>query len=114
VATRKQWAKLITEAWQKSVGSIVETGDLLVQAKEDLEHGEWLPMIESDLPFGRQAAHRLMVVARHPVLSNVAHGPHLPASWRTLYELTKIDKKLGNGAQRRSTTQKIVRRTRVS
>lgn len=28
--------------------------------------------------------------ARHPVLSNANHGSHLPAAWRTLYELTQL------------------------
>ena len=30
-------------------------------------------------------------VARHPILSNADHGPLLPNSWRTLYELTQVD-----------------------
>src|SRR5271168_5502930 len=33
---------------------------LLKQAKDSLQHGEFLKMIESDLPFGRGTAARLM------------------------------------------------------
>jgi hypothetical protein len=32
-----------------------------------------------------------MKIASNPVLSDSAHGPDLPPSWRTLYELTKLD-----------------------
>jgi hypothetical protein len=32
-----------------------------------------------------------MVIAQHRVLANANHGSHLPPSWRTLYELTKLD-----------------------
>jgi hypothetical protein len=32
-----------------------------------------------------------MKIARDQRLSDVAHGPLLPPSWRTLYELTKLD-----------------------
>jgi hypothetical protein len=31
-----------------------------------------------------------MAIAKHPILSNVYRGKHLPPSWRTLYELTLI------------------------
>jgi hypothetical protein len=32
-----------------------------------------------------------MAIARHPVLSSVSHGRHLPPSWTTLYQLSLID-----------------------
>jgi hypothetical protein len=50
-AERTQWAARISAAWQQSVTSIIETGRLLTEAKAALDHGEWLPMVESDLPF---------------------------------------------------------------
>jgi hypothetical protein len=31
-----------------------------------------------------------MSIARHPVLSKATHASRLPASWMTLYELTKV------------------------
>jgi|ERR1700676_1777887 hypothetical protein len=34
-----------------------------------------------------------MAIARHPVLSNAAHGSHLPPSWRTLSELERLPAK---------------------
>jgi len=33
----------------------------------------------------------LMAIAEHSVIGNVHHGGHLPPSWTTLYELTKLD-----------------------
>lgn len=35
-------------------------------------------------------AERLMKIAGHGIISKSAHGPTLPPSWRTLYELTKV------------------------
>ena len=32
-----------------------------------------------------------MAIAEHPTLSNTNHGSLLPASWGTLYELTKAE-----------------------
>lgn len=48
-------------------------------------------MIEHDLPFTASKAQRLMKIASDPRLSKAAHGLHLPDSWRTLCELTKLD-----------------------
>ncbi len=35
-------------------------------------------------------ARRLMIVAKDERLSNTTHVSHLPPSWGTLYELTKL------------------------
>jgi len=45
-------------------------------------------MIEDRLPFGKNAAQRLMAVARwFPTKAD--HGQLLPPAWGTLYQLTK-------------------------
>lgn len=80
----------IAAAWGKQVASIIETGQCLIEAKEELDHGAFEVMVQSKLPFGRNTAHRLRAIAEHNIISNVAHGPLLPPSWRTLYELTKL------------------------
>jgi Protein of unknown function (DUF3102) len=80
-------AELISAAWQKGVASIIETGSRLIEAKAEIDHGEFLAMIQLKLPFGRRTAHRLMTIAADSVLANGTHGSHLPPSWRTLYEL---------------------------
>jgi Protein of unknown function (DUF3102) len=88
----EQWADRITVQLGKTVESIIEVGRLLVRAKKDLSHGEFGRLFSDHLvPFGQGTGERLMAVANHPVLSNSAHGPTLPPSWRTLYELTKAD-----------------------
>src|SRR3974390_2443080 len=63
---------------------------LLEAAKAELKHGEWKIMVKDELPFSRETAHRLIVVAQDQKLRNVAHAQHLPAHWFTLYELTKL------------------------
>jgi DUF3102 family protein len=75
------------------VEGIIAAGRHLQEAKDKLEPGDFLKMIEADLPFGESTAERLMKIAKHPVLSNSAHAPLLPTSWSTLYELTKLPAK---------------------
>ncbi len=60
----------------------------MIAAKDDLDqHGEWLELIERQLPLKRTTSAILMKIAANSVLANV---DHLTASWRTLYELTKL------------------------
>ena len=85
------WARRIGGAWQKSIDAIFETGRLISEAKAALPHGAFGKMIENDLPFGADAAQRLMAIAADTKLTNAEHVRHLPPSWGTLYELSKLD-----------------------
>jgi hypothetical protein len=99
------WAIRITARWRASVEAIIEVGQLLIDAKGRLPHGAFGKMLENDLPFGASTAQRLMAVAADNRLSNPAHVQHLPASWGTLYELTK----LSDGEFEEAIEQKIIR-----
>jgi hypothetical protein len=85
----QSYADRIAATWQQAVESIIETGKLLIEAKDKLKHGEWQDMLQL-LPFGERTAERLMAIARHPVLSDATHVSVLPPSWGTLYELTRV------------------------
>jgi hypothetical protein len=92
------WAPRINAEWRKSVEGILGVGRQLIAAKEACEHGEFLRLfkghenaVSEPLPFSENTSQRLMAVASHEVLSNAAHVQHLPQSWGTLYELTKLD-----------------------
>jgi hypothetical protein len=86
-----EWSDLIAQAWQKTTASIVETGRLLNEAKAELAHGEWLPMVSDDLPFSGRTAERLMAIADNQVLTNPTHASYLPPSWDSLYQLSRLD-----------------------
>ncbi len=88
--TRWEWADYITEAYRRGIESVLETGRRITEAKADLDHGEFINMVNEDLPFGPRSAQMFMTISNHPVLSNANHGSHLPVSWRTLYELTRL------------------------
>ncbi len=92
VTTNKRsiYVDVLTKSWAKVAQDLFEIGDALIQAKSELEHGEFTSMIESELPFGPRAARMLMAVARNTTLRNGASGSVLPTSWRTLYELTRL------------------------
>jgi hypothetical protein len=89
-ASWQEHVKRINVAWQKGVDSIIETGQRLIDAKNELEHGSFESMVQMKLPFAPRTAQALMAIAKHPVLSNPHHGALLPPSWRTLDELTRV------------------------
>lgn len=99
------WALRISARWRASIESIIETGQLLHDAKAALGHGEFEAMIARELPFSASTARRLMSIAEDKRLSNRAHAHVLPASWYTLYELTKLSDEEFD----RALEQKIIR-----
>jgi len=92
------WAPRISAEWRKSVEGILQVGRELVAAKAVCKQGEYQRLfkgcpkaVADPLPFGEDTAERLRKVAENPVLSDSAHGRSLPQSWRTLFELTKLE-----------------------
>jgi hypothetical protein len=68
---------------------------VLNEAKDDLRGtGSFEPMIKSRLPFTPRTAQMLMEIARHPITSNPKHVSLLPASWGTLYQITRLPLRL--------------------
>jgi Protein of unknown function (DUF3102) len=92
-AAAEKHAKLINEAWQKTVPAIVETGWRIWEAKKALKHGDFENMVETMLNFTPRTAQRLMAIAGHPVLSKATHVSHLPPAWGTLAALARVDEK---------------------
>jgi hypothetical protein len=89
--TAEFWAEKICVSLSRTVESIIQVGQDLVEAKSQLGHGEWGRMFEENLlPFGINSAQRLMAIARHPVLSKTEHVQLLPSSWGTLYQLSRV------------------------
>jgi hypothetical protein len=89
--SRAQFAERITGSWRRSLESVIETGRHLITAKASLDYGNFTAMVDRDLPFGPRTAQQLMAIAQDARIANPNHGSLLPPSWRTLYELTKLD-----------------------
>lgn len=89
VPARIEWAEKIRGHWRETVDGILATGNALKGSKADPRmSGQFVKMIENDLPFSPRTAQRLMVIARDPKIAT--HGSYLPPYWRTDYELTLL------------------------
>jgi Protein of unknown function (DUF3102) len=85
-----KYAQRITNCQRKGVESIIECGQLLIAAKDELKHGEFLKMIENNLPFKRSTAQALMKIAADRRITKYQHAGCLPAHWSTLAKLTQL------------------------
>lgn len=76
---------------EAAVEGFIEAGRWLIEAKDDLQHGEFEKMVQDDLQMSPRTGRRFMEIARHPVISNRTLLSDLPPAWGALYELTKVE-----------------------
>ena len=57
--------RLATEAARSALEYALEAGRLLVEAKSQVEHGEWLPWLKANFEGGERNARNYMRLARH-------------------------------------------------
>ena len=88
-----EWADIIRSDLGRAVEGIIAAGEHLHQAKLQLGHGRFLPLLGS-IGLHERTAERLVKIAANIVLANPTHGPKLPTSMRTLYELSTLPPKL--------------------
>lgn len=89
--TAAQWATRIRSRMASTVESIVAVGVDLCAAKSQLGHGRFTTMVETDLGMDIRTAQRFMAIADHEVLANTTTWSHLPASYRALSELARLE-----------------------
>jgi hypothetical protein len=73
---------------------------VLIEMKEGpdkLPHGEFEATVKKHM--SPQTARKLMLIAKHPVISDRAHARDLPPSWYTLYLLTQRDLAVANATK---------------
>jgi hypothetical protein len=84
-----EFVRLITDRRNHAVENLIAIGQHLREAKEELDHGEFGPMLKR-IKFSAPTARKYMAIAAHRVISNRSNWNVLPPSWTTLYELTKL------------------------
>jgi len=85
-------------AHRRSVRLGIQLGDLLLDAKAALAHGEFGRLFRDHkrpafgaLPFSRRWGQRLMALAANPYVSDAKHASHLPGDVDACYLLTRLD-----------------------
>jgi hypothetical protein len=83
------WADRINAAWRKAATAYIDIGNMLIESKDAVKHGEWIDLL-GKLDFDKRTAQKLMEIARDERLSKASTLTLLPQHWTTLYELTRL------------------------
>src|SRR3954466_3122243 len=89
LVTRAEFAGAIRQAWEGIEKRYLLIGRYLLQAKQKLDHGEYLEMIDRDLPFSRNNAYRMREVAEATDNGRLP-TERLPNSFSILYEVATL------------------------
>jgi Protein of unknown function (DUF3102) len=90
--TRANFAEAIRGVWVEAEENFSAIGRYLNHAKSVLNHGEFMGMIETDLPFRYSTANRLMKVAA-ALDAGALPADRLPPSYATVYELLTLSER---------------------
>jgi len=87
------WADKIAAVFIGGVMSFIQTGNELIAAKADCDHGEWQQLVgryghKGLLPFKETQARYLIHIASDPRIAR--HVAHLPPDTNSLYKLTRL------------------------
>ena len=74
---------------KKTAENFIEIGNLLLEAKAKVSHGEWEGWLKQNVSFSRQTAHKFMQVAQR--FSNVASTRHFNSA--QMFELLPLPKR---------------------
>ena len=109
----EEFAAGFEASWRRSVEGIIGAGQVLIEAKEGLPHGSFLPFVRDRLGLRPRTAERLMRIARHWDL-NATDPSLLPASVAALDALCPladfVDILVAEGRLSRNMTEEDVRR----
>lgn len=89
--TLDDFASQIGRLWRESHERFIQIGEYLEQAKDRLQHGEFIAMIDSRLPFGRKTVHQLMTAAK-AIKTGIVPPDLAPPSYSTVYLITTLPK----------------------
>jgi hypothetical protein len=84
-----EYAREISRLWREAQQSFLAIGRYLVQAKRKLAHGEFQKLVEASLPFGRQTAYELRMIAE-AVDDGRIPEPKLPQAASVAYQLATL------------------------
>lgn len=86
--TGPEWANIIRNDLGRAVEGIISAGQHLNEAKAEVGHGEWLPMLHG-IGISQRHAQKLMQIGEQ--FSNASYMTHLPSTMVALYELSRLD-----------------------
>lgn len=89
VRTADEWAEVLAEDIGRTAQAHITFGLHLSQAKADVGHGGWLPLLR-EVGIDDRTARQFMSIAHNAAIANRSNCSDLPGSARALYELSRL------------------------
>ena len=83
------YSMLISRLWKESHARFVKIGEILEEVRSRFPHGDYIRMVEQELPFGRGVAFQLMAAAR-AIKDGTIPADLAPPSYSTVYLLSTM------------------------
>ncbi|CAO3459671.1 hypothetical protein [Azospirillum argentinense] len=109
---RADYVREITSLWENAQHKFLLIGRYLNMAKERLDHGEFLLMIERDLPFTRNIAFQMRSVA-HAIDGGRFSEDELPPAYSVAYQIVSLKDDEVDQARARQLIRPDVKRDEV-
>lgn len=78
ISAINKWYRCAVECGRDALRAAIECGKLLQAAKDDCDHGEWLPWLQANFDGTQRTAQRFMrLSANATALSHLDHGETL-------------------------------------
>jgi hypothetical protein len=81
----------LQSALRNDTANILHIGGLLIEAKEQIKHGEWLPWLKAHGSFSERSAQRFMVTSRYAAKFKSARLADLKLRPAALYRLAESE-----------------------
>jgi hypothetical protein len=91
--TPNDYVETIVRLWGRAQSAFLDIGRLLIRAKENLPHGEYMSAVEKRLPFASRTAYQLREAARWALEMDKRRTitlDRLPGSYSTIYLLSTM------------------------
>ncbi len=102
----------IEKLWSEAQEKFLTIGRYLVQAKARLKHGEFEMMVATQLPFGKNVAYQLRVVAQ-AVEQDRLEERDLPRSYSNAFRLAQMDEAMLQRAREKNLVRPDVTRREI-
>ncbi len=112
LSSRAEYVREISDLWRRAQKTFVDIGRHLNNAKDRIPHGDFMDMIDAELPFGDRVANKLMAVAR-AIDAAVFPVERLPPHYSIVYELVQMPEDLRGTALRENVIRPDVTRQEV-
>lgn len=114
--TPEDYIEAIERLWGRAQGAFLDIGRLLIRAKEELPHGEYIATVENRLPFASRTAYQLREAARWALEMDKRRTiplDRLPGSYSTIYLLSTLEPPLLQAAEDEGIVRPELRRSEL-